>query len=98
MEVNAINEMFSSSEEKFGVRYVDYIGDGDSKTYKSILTLNPYGEDCPVKKSECVGHIQKRMGTRLRNIKKKEKLGGKGKLTDLVIKKLTTYYGLDEII
>lgn len=94
MEVNAINEMFSSSEEKFGVRYVDYIGDGDSKTYKSILTLNPYGEDCPVKKSECVGHVQKRMGTRLRNIKKKQKLGGKGKLTDLVIKKLTTYYGL----
>ncbi|KYQ46869.1 hypothetical protein ALC60_14160 [Trachymyrmex zeteki] len=34
------------------------------------------------------------MGSRLRNIKKTAKLGGKGKLTDVLIKKLTTYYGL----
>jgi len=34
------------------------------------------------------------MGTRLRNVKKEHKLGGKGKLTDTLIKKLTTYYGL----
>jgi len=71
MEVDSIQEMFARSEEKFGVRYVNYIGDGDSKTYKSILDLNPYGDDCPVIKSECVGHVEKRMGTRLRNVKKK---------------------------
>ncbi|XP_025264145.1 uncharacterized protein LOC112637805 [Camponotus floridanus] len=34
------------------------------------------------------------MGSRLRNIKKIAKLGGKGKLTDALIKKLTKYYGL----
>ncbi|XP_018365704.1 PREDICTED: uncharacterized protein LOC108762933 [Trachymyrmex cornetzi] len=34
------------------------------------------------------------MGTRLRNIKKTQKLGDKGKLMDILIKKLTTYYGL----
>ena len=34
------------------------------------------------------------MGSRLRNVKKTAKLGGKSKLTDVLIKKLTTYYGL----
>lgn len=95
MEVDAVKEMFSWSEETFGVKYMNYIGDGDSKTYKAILELNPYDEDFPVVKSECVDYVEKRMGTRLRNLKKKkEKLGGKGKFTDVLIKKLTTYYGL----
>ncbi|XP_053995806.1 uncharacterized protein LOC128885665 [Hylaeus anthracinus] len=94
MEVDSIQEMFLRSEEKFGVKYRNYIGDGDSKTYKGILDCNPYGDDYPVTKSECVGHVEKRMSTRLRNLKKTEKLGGKGKLTDILIKKLTTYYGL----
>ncbi|EZA54492.1 hypothetical protein X777_05747 [Ooceraea biroi] len=94
MEVDAIKEMILRSEEKFGVKYVNYIGDGDSKTYKGILDVNPYGDDYPVIKSECVGHVEKRMGTRLRNIKKEKKLGGRGKLTDARITKLTKYYGL----
>lgn len=34
MEVNAITEMFHRSEKQYGVRYINYIGDGDSKTYK----------------------------------------------------------------
>jgi len=72
---------------------VNYVGEGDSKTYKSILDFNPYGDNCSVIKSRCVGHVDKRMGTQLRNVKKKEKLG-KGRLTDVLIKKLTNYYGL----
>lgn len=39
--------------------------------------------------------MQKRMGTRLRKVKKDHKsLGGRGKLTDKLINKLTVYYGL----
>ncbi|XP_014478848.1 PREDICTED: uncharacterized protein LOC106746604 [Dinoponera quadriceps] len=94
MEVDSMKEMFSRSEEKYGVQYVNYIGDGDSKIFKAILDLNPYGNDSPVKKSECVGHVEKRMGTRLRNVKKDKKLGGRGMLTDVLIKKITRYYGL----
>lgn len=94
MEVDAIKEMFLRSEKKFGVKYGNYIGDGDSKTYKAILDINPYDDELTVIKSECVGHVEKRMGTRLRNVKKTQKLGDKGKLTDALIKKLTTYYGL----
>ena len=72
-----------------------YVCDGDSKTFKGIITSNRY-EDVVTKK-ECVGHVEKRMGTRLRNAKKANKgIGGKGKgkLTDRSIGELTKFYGL----
>lgn len=94
MEVDSMKEMFTRSDEKFGVKYGNYIGDGDTKTFKAILDMKPYGDNFEIIKSECVGHVEKRMGTRLRNVKKTEKLGGKGKLTDVLIQKLTKYYGL----
>lgn len=58
------------------------------------MDLKSYEDDFEVIKSECVSHVEKRMGSRLRNIKKTAKLGGKGKLTDVLIKKLTKYYKL----
>lgn len=63
-------KMFLRSEEKYGVKYGNYIGDGDSKTVKAILDMNPYGINFQIVKSECIGHVQKRMGTRLRAVKK----------------------------
>lgn len=93
MEVDSIVEIFSRSMEKYNVRYANYIGDGDSKTYKGIVDADPYKEK--VVKKECIGHVQKRMGTRLRKLKKEKRgLGGKGKLTDKLINELTVYYGL----
>ncbi|CAK9816622.1 hypothetical protein ANTQUA_LOCUS9034 [Anthophora quadrimaculata] len=97
MEIDAIVTMFSQSLPKYGVKYVTYIGDGDSKTFNGILKAEPYGTKCPVTKKECVGHVEKRMGSRLRIAKKANKgIGGKGsgKLTDKVIGQLTRYYGL----
>ncbi|XP_066590769.1 uncharacterized protein [Prorops nasuta] len=97
MEIDAIVKMFSHSTDKHNVKYLTYVGDGDSKTFKGILDSQPYGEKCVVIKKECVGHVEKRMGTRLRNAKKANKgIGGKGegKLTDKVIGELTKYYGL----
>ena len=52
-------------------------------------------------KGECVGHVQKRMGSRLRNYKnchgKKlpdgKSVGSKGRLTDKMIDKMQTFYG-----
>jgi len=96
MEIDAIVEMFMWSVEKHGVKYDTYIGNGDSKTFKEILDINPYGDSLTVQKKECVRHVEKRMGTRLRNAKKANKgIGGKGegKLTDK-IGDLTKYYGL----
>lgn len=97
MEIDAVTEMFLRSKEKHGVLYMKYIGDGDSKTFRRILNVNPYGDEATVVKKECVGHVEKRMGTRLRDAKKKNQdIGdeGAGKLTDKVIGELTTYYGL----
>ena len=57
---------------------------------------------CPqVQKLDCIGHVQKRMGTHLRELRKKEKKlkdgksvkGSKHRLTDKAIDKLHCYYG-----
>lgn len=94
MEVEAMVEMFRRSTTLYNIKYQHYIGDGDSKTFKGILDAKPY-DDIDVEKKECIDHVQKRLGTRLRNIKKQTKgLGGKGKLTGKLIDELSIYYGL----
>jgi len=45
MEIDSIKEMYLASE-KFGVRYGNYIGNRDSKTFKAILDVNSYSDDC----------------------------------------------------
>ena len=48
-----------------------------------------------VEKLECVGHYQKRIGNRLRKLKKREKgLRGREKLTDATIDRLQNFFGL----
>ncbi|XP_026471717.1 uncharacterized protein LOC113375996, partial [Ctenocephalides felis] len=98
MEISAITKMFLRSVEKYGVKYLTYIGDGDSKTFKGMLDTKPYG-DTAVTKKQCVSHVEKRMGTRLRAVKKDKTnkgIGGKGagELTDKVIQEITKFYGL----
>ena len=74
METEGAKRVFTRSIDKHKVRYVEYLGDGDSKSY--VRVKNVY-KDIEIKNLECVGHYQKRVGTRLRNLKKKEKgLGG----------------------
>ncbi|GFY16175.1 uncharacterized protein TNCV_2348201 [Trichonephila clavipes] len=77
-------------------------GDGDTKTFNALSENKPYGDNHLIQKIECVGHVQKRMGTRLRKLKlvySKKKLsdgktiGGKGRLTDSLIDTLAHYYG-----
>lgn len=95
MEVNGAVEMFARSETLHSVKYLSYIGDSDSQTYKGIVDSQPYGNDILITKKECVGHITKRMGARLRKVKKDTKgLGGRGKLTAKLIDELSVYYGL----
>lgn len=72
MEVNAVCEMFQRSESLHNLKYTSYIGDEDSKTYTGIVKSAPYG-DLIVHKKECIDHVQKRMGTHLRNLKRKER-------------------------
>jgi len=71
MEASSVLAMFQRSFEKHGLRYTNYIGDGDSKTFTKIVNSKPYGENVVINKKECVGHVQKRMGTRLRDLLQK---------------------------
>ncbi|CAN7944544.1 unnamed protein product [Ixodes hexagonus] len=97
MEVTGALNIFCRSEELYGVRYVKYLGDGDSKAFLAVKAKKPYGDSVEISKLECIGHVQKRMGTRLRRLKKENKVGklsdgkglsGRGRLTDAVIDKL----------
>ena len=47
--------------EKTGLKYVYYIGDGDSKGFKTVTAAKPYG-DTEIVKHECINHVQKRLG------------------------------------
>lgn len=102
MEVQGAKDIFNHSVSAYNVRYTKYLGDGDSKSFSAIQTMNPYGQDCPVAKLECIGHVQKRMGSRLRRLKSENKslklsdgkgLSGPNRLTSAVIDQLQTYYG-----
>lgn len=77
MEVDAVIEMFQRSESVHQLKYANYVGDGDSKTFKDIVNAQPY-ENFSVRKKECIDHVQKRMGTRLRNEKKNLRSRRKG--------------------
>ena len=101
MEADGLIECFQVSEKDRKLRCINYLGDGDSKSFleKSKLDIYPQKQ---VKKLECVGHMQKRLGGRLRKLKSTKKgtlfdgktLGGKGCLTDKMINKLQNYFGI----
>ena len=75
------------------------VSDDDSKTFNAVE--NTY-DGCKVEKLDCVGHVQKRTGKHLMNLKATTKgklsdgkpIGGQGRLTEGRIKRLQKYYGL----
>ncbi|GFX49662.1 uncharacterized protein TNCV_1637001 [Trichonephila clavipes] len=103
MESERALRIFSRSLPNYNVRYVQYLGDGDSKGFLRVQESNIYGDEFPVEKLECIGHVQKRMGARLRSLKSSlnstklsdnKPLSGRGRLTDAEILLLQKYYGL----
>lgn len=91
MEVAAAATIFSRSVELHNMQYVAVLCDGDSKAFTHVASLELY--DKPIQKEDCVNHVAKRMYAGLEKLKKAKKgLGGKGKLTNVVMKKLTSYY------
>ena len=101
MEGSGAVEIFENSIEKHSLIYNEYLGDGDTSSFKDVVNAEPYKDFGVIpKKLECVRHIQKRLGTRLRKLvkdhksKDKKSLSGKGKLTEKVINSLQNYYGI----
>ena len=91
MESTEALAIWKRSVSKNKLSYTQMISDGGSKIFKLLSDQLPYGVSNLVSKHECVGHVQKRMGTALRE-KAKEKfvnergehvmMRGKGRLTD----------------
>lgn len=77
MEVDGVIEMFRRSLDLHDVRYGEYIGDGDSKTFTHLVENQPYGERYIIHKLECILHVGKRMYKRLKDLKKKITLAKK---------------------
>ena len=101
MDPTGCLRIFEQSVEKYKVRYMEFLGDGDGKAHNELTQRRVYGDE-QVTKQECVGHIQKRMGSRLRAMKKQmgntklsdgKTIGGRGRLTDKRIDSLQVYYG-----
>ena len=103
METNGAMQMFLQSMERRHLMYTIFVGDGDSdcfgKVSEECAKLN-IGYD--LTKEECVGHVQKRLGTALREFKRKRRgmkladgktVGGKNRLTDNIIDKMQNVYG-----
>lgn len=92
--------MFQRSIESKKLIYKEYLGDGDTSLFLDVVNSDPYKEHSVVPvKLECVGHVQKRLGTRLRNLVKahkgiKQPLSGRGKLTEKIINSMQNFYGL----
>ncbi|GFS78880.1 uncharacterized protein TNCV_4341481 [Trichonephila clavipes] len=88
--------------DECSANYLGNSGGMEVEAYKAVLESKPY-KDVNIEKLECVGHVEKRMGTRLRALKLKLKgkkledkksLGDRNRLTDAEIDKLQRYYGL----
>ena len=102
MESLGTVKIFASLIEKCNWRYMHFIGDGDTDSFKRVLDSKTYGEIAP-KKLECIFHVQKRLGTRSRklcsdmkfiNLADGKNISGKGRLTDRLINKMQNYFGM----
>ena len=76
MELIGAQRMFCRSISQNKLRYINYYGDGDCKSYSYIKDTYPGIAVC---KLECVGHVKKCVVSRLRNLKKTIKGLGEGK-------------------
>ena len=68
MEEEGACRLYGRSLGKHKLRYIPFIGDGDSKSYAEVKKLAPYGEAVLIPKEDCIGHVTKRMGTALRKL------------------------------
>ena len=87
-----MKQIFSRNISDRKLSFTEYYGDGDGKGFASAKdTYHPI----PVIKREFIGHIQKRVGNRLRKLKQEVSgLGGAGKLTYSMVDRLEITLGL----
>ena len=90
METDIIVEGFKVAEKMHGIRYLRFVGDGDSSVYPSLFEKVPdYGQD--IKKLECANHACKcYRGSLEKLVTENPSYKGKGGLTLKMRKRLTS--------
>ena len=89
METSAILEGFQEAEKVHGVRYTEFVGDGDSAVYPTLIQEVPWGR--AVKKIECANHACKCYRSGLEKlVQNNPSYKGKGGLTQRMRKRLTS--------
>ena len=68
MEPTGIKRMYQRSISSKKLRYTEYVGDGDTSSFNSVIKDHPYGPQVTITKLECVGHVQKRLGSALKKL------------------------------
>ncbi|GBM08884.1 hypothetical protein AVEN_57434-1 [Araneus ventricosus] len=99
MDVKAAEILWKRSVENCGMRYMNVLSDGDSKTYRHVLEFDVYGDNMKISKEERLNHVAKILWTGLRNKFKECRskgvtIGGRkeGSLKESTILKLTNFY------
>ena len=89
METDIIVEGFKMAEERHGVRYIRFVGDGDSSVCPSLVAGVPIW-GYAIQKIECANHATKCYRTALEKLTQDNpSYKGKGKLTEAMRKRLT---------
>lgn len=74
MKVSGINGIFSKVPGRFpGVRIRGTLATVTLRTYNGLVGLNPFRNEFPVMHSKCIGNVEKRIDSRLRNVQKSKK-------------------------
>ena len=83
METDIILEGFLKCETQYGLRYISFIGDGDSSVYPTLISSVPWGY--AITKVECANHYIKCYCTALEKlVQDNPSYKGKGKLTEFM--------------
>lgn len=93
MESHGTREIFKRSEDLRGLKYSQFLGDGDSKSFSEACN----SVDHRIEKLECLNHFAKRFSRRAEKLVKDKKkqgivLSGAKKITAKLILKLQSYY------
>lgn len=67
MEPEGARRIFGRSITSYGLQYNEFYGDGDSKSFTAVEHIYEEDYGVVIEKKECVGHVQKRLGTALGN-------------------------------
>ena len=102
MEAEIAKVLWTRSQDEHSVRYTTFVGDGDGSASGRVRAAKPYGESTVIEKEDCIGHVQKRMGSKLREVKRSYQrrklsdghgIGGRGRLTTAKINSFQVFYG-----